>query len=141
MGRSGNKADLWQTDAISSDGDVIIDIIAEVSDRFVGEPYEVDVAVAGSGVQVHPWTLRDFRSINFYNNLPGNTMPDFILTNQDLSSQVSSAYRGNEFQILNRPLWDSFGVKEIVSWMITRNVTFEQQNIFLWVRTDLLISN
>lgn len=141
MGRSGNKADLWQTDAISSDGDGIIDIITEVSDRFVGEPYEVDVAVAGSGVQVHPWNLRDFRNINYYNYLPVNSLPGFILTNQDLSSQISSTYRGNEFQIIDRPSWGSFRANEIVSWMITRNVTYEQQKIFLWVRTDLLLSN
>jgi hypothetical protein len=141
MLRSGNKAELWQTDAFSSNGDVIVDIITEVSDRVVGEPFEAVVAVAGSGVQVHPWTLRDFRNINYYDYLPVDSLPGFILTNQDLSSQVSSTYQGNEFLILKRPSWESLRIEEIVSWMITRNVTYEQQNIFLWVRTDLLISN
>jgi hypothetical protein len=141
MGRSGNKAELWQTDAISSNGDVIVDIISEVSDRMVGEPFEVEVAVAGNGVLIHPWTLRDFRNINYYNNLPGNLMPGFILTNQDLSSKASSTYRGNEYLVVKQPSWDNFRLKEIVSWMITRNVTYDQRNVFLWVRTDLLISN
>lgn len=141
MGRSGNKADLWQTDAISSNGEILIDIITEVSNGIVGEPFEVDVAVIGSGVQVHPWTLRDFRNTDYYNYLPVNSLPGFILTNQDLSSQVSSTYRGNEFLILKRPSWGSFRVKEMVSWMINRNITYEQQNIFLWVRTDHLIGN
>jgi len=141
MGRSGNKAELWQTDPISSNGDVIVDIIAETSDRMVGEPFEVDVAVIGNGAQIHPWILRDFRNIYFYSNLPSNLMPGFILTDQDLSSQVFSTYRGNEFLIGKQPSWGSFRLQEVVFWMITRNVTYEQQKIFLWVRTDLLLSN
>lgn len=141
MGRSGSKAELWQTDASSSTGDAIIDIITEVSDRIVGEPFEVDVVVAGKGVQVHPWTLRKFRNLNYYDNLPGNLMPDFILTNQDLSSTISSGYQGNEFLAVKRPAWDNNSLQEIASWMINRNVNFEQQYVFLWVRTDLLINN
>jgi hypothetical protein len=84
------------------------------------------------------WALRDYDSVDFVPYLPPRSRPGILITDVTTIPGIASAYRGQDLVWSHTVAWEEMTAFQILDWMITRNALTQENQIILWVRTDLL---
>lgn len=84
------------------------------------------------------WALRAYDPVWFVSTLSAQSQPGIIITDVQTRPEISNAYRGQDLVWSRQTLWAEMSPFEYLNFLITRNVPTQDQEMILWVRTDLM---
>ena len=134
--RSRNGVELWSSDPVPSQADLLRASVDDVSEFSLGHPEAQPVTILGINSPALEWILHD-REVNVVSELNPQVAPPVAITplRQDLG--LPSAYRGQDFSWRQRPLWDQVTLTDWIRWLVFRQLPRDNETIILWVRNDL----
>ncbi len=98
----------------------------------------VDIMAADVQSPALAWALQEYDSVDFVPYLAPQSRPGMLITDVRAIPEIASAYRGQDLVWSQTILWDEMTAFQILEWMITRRAPSEDNQIILWVRTDLM---
>lgn len=69
--------------------------------------------------------------------LPEGVDPEMIVTKSDQRLALAETYTGQEFVLYRNPLWEELGFVDWLRWAVTRELSYTDDSLILWVRSDL----
>jgi len=98
----------------------------------------IEISVSGFDEPGMRWALRAYDPVWFVPALSPQTQPGIIITDVQGMPEISDAYRGQDLVWSRNTLWAEMTPFEYLDWLITRDSRTQNQEIILWVRTDLM---
>lgn len=132
-----SPAELWSPTPTTVQERLFTATLQSLSEQQTGLPNTLEIASLIDAPSMR-WALRDFKQTRFVGGLPTDEMPAVILTRQEQSAPaLMSAYRGQDFIWWASPGWTGALPAELVSWLTFRKAPLLEEQIILWVRSDL----
>ena len=98
----------------------------------------VEIAVTDFEQPAMVWILRDYQAVNFETYMAPTSQPGILITDIRALPEISSAYRGQDLVWSREVLWGEMSAFQYLEWLITRDAPTQENQIILWVRTDLM---
>lgn len=98
---------------------------------------QLDIVVIGSQSSALRWALREFEGVSYVADLPVNAQPAVVISGMDFNMEQTAPYRGQDFYLWEKPFWDLLMGRDWLVWSVYRTALTDNQQIILWVRTDL----
>jgi hypothetical protein len=135
--RAGSPRELWNTHGSSDSLDILVETISDISLRKVGESHDLKMTVLGEDDGLLGWTLREFRQVDWVDDINAVTNSAVVITPSDvISSNLSEGYLGQEFRFLehrNRSLWTPV---EWLNYSLFRQVELAGTYLVVWAEED-----
>jgi hypothetical protein len=112
--------------------------IDQVMDWNTMESPPIEIVVTTISEPGMAWALRDYGSVWFMPFLSPQSQPGILITDAQGIPEISNSYRGQDLVWSRRALWAQMSPFQYLNWLITRDVPTQDQQIILWVRTDLM---
>jgi len=100
---------------------------------------DLPVTVFGIDSPALLWSLRNHNPTVVLALDPASA-PELIVTPPQDNLGLASAYRGQDFNWRQTPIWDSFSSFSL-RWLTYRELPSSSETIVLWVRNDLFIDS
>ncbi|MBI3762447.1 MAG: hypothetical protein HY260_11380, partial [Chloroflexi bacterium] len=133
-------SELWHSGAsIPASGLRMLTLTLEdVSDRAVGAPHDIKLAVNAPRDGALAWALRDFHAASYLDALAATIdAPAVIAPAEQTTPQLGSAYVGQSFAVRARLDTAAIGPTDWVNWLAFRRAPLTMEKIVLWVRSDV----
>ncbi len=124
------QAELWNSNFSTNQINLFNQALQEISEKSLGT--DTGVSVNNSvKFQSITWETRDYLKNN-------SSLLDCLITNKDSNLEIfEEEYRGQSFYIQSSPDFHDLDFNEILNWVIFRDISFDQQEIILWVPQNL----
>lgn len=86
------------------------------------------------------WALRE-KPVQVVNTLDPTSVPDMVITSFELNPTLVSAYRGQDFNWRQTPIWAATTPDAWFRWVTLREMPQTGEVIILWARSDLFLDN
>ncbi len=84
------------------------------------------------------WELRNFSKARFVSSLPTDQAPSLVITKVETGSpELTANYRGQDFVWWVHPGWTGPLPADLKEWFTFRRAPVANENIILWVRSDI----
>ena len=138
--RAYRTVELWQAGPRTMQAQVFIEQMNDLSRWNKGVNESLDVSVAGLDSPALHWLLRDWGNVNYSSSPTLTGTPAFVIASSELSApQLTSAYRGQEFNWRNYPSWNAIASSDWLRWIILHQAPEGQDKIVLWTRSDIFL--
>jgi hypothetical protein len=134
------ETELMQTGPVFVDANLVRTSMKNFSEWKPKPEKDPQITVVGISSPALEWELRNFPQIQYVQSLVKDSQPDMMVTPENMSPEMTSAYRGEGFYLVKTPAWSLMFTQEWMQWLIYRNVPeggMSYQKIILWVRTDI----
>ncbi len=84
------------------------------------------------------WLLRDDPDVEFVSSAPPLSEPGLLITSDQEMPEIAGGYRGQDLVWESRAVWPQMSGFDYVSWLLTRDAPAINENVIIWVRTDLM---
>lgn len=84
------------------------------------------------------WLLRDDPDVEFVSSAPPLSEPGILITSDQEMPEIAGGYRGQDLVWESRAVWPQMNGFDYVSWLLTRDAPAINENVIIWVRTDLM---
>ncbi len=114
---------------------ISIDRVLEWNKRRI-DPLEivvVDLDTAGMR-----WALKEYDEVVFVAYPPPESQPAILISDTFTQPEISNSYRGQDLVWSQNALWEEMLDVQYLNWIITRDPPTKNDEIILWVRTDLM---
>jgi hypothetical protein len=138
--RLPRTVEVWSPAPEILDADLLIQTADNISDWNKGAVDSLSVAISGVDSPALLWLFRDWTVVDS-TSISADQPPAMIVTPAGVQPNLSASYRGEGFRWRQTPAWSSAGVAGWSRWLVTRILPTQDENIVLWVRTDVLIDN
>lgn len=138
--RQPHTKELWTPAATIADADLLIKTTENISEWSQGSIESLPVVVMGVDSPALTWLFRDWEFSETMTISPTDS-PALVITPASSELNLAAAYRGEEFIWRQNPTWDLANFTDWMSWFVHRDMPTTNENIVLWVRTDLLIDS
>jgi hypothetical protein len=98
----------------------------------------VGVVVAGLDTPGLQWALHGYDPLDFVHFVPPQTQPGILITDSETIPEISYGYQGQDLVWSRRVPWRELSANQYLTWLVTRDVPTNSEEIILWVRTDLM---
>lgn len=98
----------------------------------------VEIAVSDYDLPSMRWFLRNDPAVTFVPYPPVESQPGILIARIDESPKIASSYRGQDLVWSREAVWQVMTPVQYLSWLLTRDATSVDNQIILWVRTDLM---
>ena len=98
----------------------------------------VDIAVVDYDLPSIRWILRDYDPVHFVPYLPPQSQVGLLITDVAYVPEITESYRGQDLVWSQKALWETLTPFQYLKWLVTRQIATTQNQIILWVRTDLM---
>jgi hypothetical protein len=130
------EAQLWRSGPFPLDGDLLLGSIGDFSEWNTGFRNTIDLAVVQVPSPAMKWALRDFAAVEYFEVTPLGASPSLALTQDQPSPGLAATYRGQDFQWMSAPDWDSLLPLDWFKWAVFKTAPMNSEKLILWVRTD-----
>jgi hypothetical protein len=137
--RNPNAVELWDSSPRIAQADLLSQTADEISEWATGHADDLPVTVFGIDSPALLWSLRNHNSTVVLALDPASA-PELIVTPPQDNLGLASAYRGQDFNWRQTPIWDSFSSFSL-RWLTYRELPSSSETIVLWVRNDLFIDS
>lgn len=98
----------------------------------------VAIAVSDYDLPSMRWFLRDDDFVQFVPYLPPESQPGVLITSAQEIPEIASGYRGQDLVWSQEVVWSEMTSFQYLRWLLTRDAPLLDQQVILWVRTDLM---
>ena len=84
------------------------------------------------------WLLRDDHDVTFVTYAPPQSEPGILITSDQEMPEIAGGYRGQGLVWESRAAWSQMTAFDYLSWLLTRDAPVINENVIIWVRTDLM---
>jgi uncharacterized protein (TIGR03663 family) len=137
MLRPNQPVELWGAPPGTGQVNLLISTIKDMSDRQIGLPQYIKIQSTVDNPSLR-WALHAFPDTQFTATLPSEDMPAVLITAQDQAAPaLTAAYRGQDFSWRVWPGWTGVLPDNFIDWLTFRRAPVINEQIILWVRSDL----
>ena len=137
--RNANAVELWNLSPRIAQADLISQTADEISEWATGQADDLTVTVFGVDSPALLWSLRN-HELTVPLALDPASSPDLIVTPPQEDLGLAAAYRGQDFEWRQTPIWDSLP-SFFLRWFTYHELPSSSENLVLWVRNDLFIDS
>mgnify|MGYP001139568402 CR=1 FL=1 len=109
----------------------------DISEWATGQAHDLPVTVYGVDSPALLWALRNHK-VEVVQALDPASAPPLVVTPPQGTLQLASAYRGQDFNWRQTPVWDVFSSFQL-QWLTLRDLPAQPEVILLWARNDLFV--
>ncbi len=131
------EMELWRSGPPFTQEELLLTTLRNFNDWQPSLNTQLDIVVVGSQSQALRWALREFEGVSYVTDLPVNAQPAVVITGKDFNMEQTAPYRGQDFYLWEKPFWDLLMGRDWLVWSAYRTALTDNQQIILWVRTDL----
>ncbi len=131
------EMELWRSGPPFTQEELLLTTLRNFNDWQPSLDTQLDIVVVGSQSQALRWALREFEGVSYVTDLPVNAQPAVVITGKDFNMEQTAPYRGQDFYLWEKPFWDLLMGRDWLVWSAYRTALTDNQQIILWVRTDL----
>jgi hypothetical protein len=135
--RNPNAVELWDSSPRIAQADLLSQTADEISEWATGHADDLPVTVFGIDSPALLWSLRNHNPRVLLALDPASA-PGLIVTPPKDNLGLASAYRGQDFNWRQTPVWDSFSSFSL-RWIAYRELPSSSETLVLWVRSDLFM--
>lgn len=99
----------------------------------------VEIAVTAQPSPAMKWALREYDPVHFEPYIPPQFQPGLIITEVQVSPELTNSYRGQDLVWSRRVTWNEMSPMQYFTWIISGKAPTLDEWIIFWVRTDLMI--
>jgi hypothetical protein len=138
--RLPRTVELWPPSPQIMDADLLIQTADQISDWNKGAVESLSVSISGIDSPALLWLFRDWMIVGS-TTVSTDEPPAMIVTPVGVEPTLAQAYRGEAFRWRQTPDWANAGIAGWTKWLVRRTFPTQEENIVLWVRTDVLIDS
>ncbi|MEI7849316.1 MAG: hypothetical protein WCK35_26190 [Chloroflexota bacterium] len=142
--RTARTVELWPTGAYTGQAQTLISQMNDLSRWKAGVNSSLDVTIAGVDSPALLWALRDWNLTVLDDanlGVSGTTPSVVIASDQFVSTDIESTYRGQDLSWRVYPLWNQGLMSDWFKWSIMHVFPQRDEKIILWVRSDVFIDS
>jgi hypothetical protein len=83
------------------------------------------------------WALRNYQNLTFVDQLPAQSQPSVVITQEEKQPQLAASYRGEGFLWYQYTDWSLMLNSEYLPWFTQHKATQQKTSLVVWVRTDI----
>lgn len=135
--RAGTEHELWKQPPHTSQTDLMLSTLGDLSAWQTGHRQTIDIAVIVEAPSLQ-WALRDYPNARFRSHLAGGEMPTAIISylGQETPA-LTASYRGQDFSWQVYPAWQGVLPPNLPQWLAFRKTPVQPSMIILWARVDI----
>lgn len=135
--RANLPSELWYAGGAGDQTALFEKSVRDISVWKTGFPNRIDITVNSDSPSIQ-WALRNFEQIRITHKIPSQELPAIIITPQaEQPPALTAAYRGQDFIWWTYPGWEGSLPGNVAAWLTFRDAPLIQEQIILWVRSDL----
>jgi hypothetical protein len=119
--------------------DVLLNVATQISDLNRGDAAQLPLTILNEDSPALHWLFR-YWQVQDVRLLAPDTTPALIITPSGNLS-LSVKYRGEPLVLHETGTWDKASSSDLLKWFIYRQLPLQQDNVILWVRSDLMIDS
>jgi len=135
-----DAVEMWAPDRGIAESDLLLLTVDQMSDWSNDNINSQPVTIAGVNSPALVWLLHD-HTVNTVSALDVSAAPPIIITTDQNNPALSAGYRGQSFVWRETPQWNLAHFSDLVSWISFHQIPVSEENIIVWVRTDLFIDS
>lgn len=137
--RSPFSAELWQPSAQFVQADLLKNTVVELSTWRRGQTKDLEITATNDlNSPALQWLLRDWH-VEQVDALSLETSPELVVLPQGVELKISSAYRGQNFIVSKKPIWEGLTLDGWLRWIVYRKIPEQTESVVLWARNDLFL--
>jgi hypothetical protein len=130
--------ELWHLPSAPMQAELLQSTAREVSRLGFGSENAASVVIAGVNSTALEWALRDHQ-VTRVETLGNVAAPDIVVTPMETDPVLVAAYRGQDFNWRQNPLWNGAQPSNWLRWVALREMPQSGEAVILWVRDDLFL--
>ncbi len=134
--RTPDGWELWMEEPRPAQANLLRETIEQLSAWNGGDGQSQEVTLVSLDSSALDWLLRD-HNLRHVNNLDPLQTPPLVITPNQESLSLSSAYRGQDFLWQQQPDWSNANIHKWIHWSVFHKLPYTSETILLWARTDL----
>ena len=138
--RGLNHPELWWSPSIPMQADLLESTVRDLSEWGMGDDFSAPVIIAGLDSPALEWTLRE-HDVSVVESLDISSSPYFVVTSFQADPVLVSAYRGQDFNWRQTPMWNETLSTDWIRWVALRDMPQAGETIILWARDDLFLDS
>jgi hypothetical protein len=132
------RVEMWNNGISHPDQALLIQTVEESSGWTRGNSIGLDIQVVGPISPSLEWALRNHDLVQQVNAVSPGDQPDIVITSVDDQPELAQQYRGQDFFLKSRVMFEAFQSEDWFRWIMLRKTTVvEQQPAILWIRSNL----
>ena len=131
------EMELWRSGPPFTQEELLLTTLRNFNDWQPSLNTQLDIVVVDTQSPALRWALREFEGVSYVADLPVNAQPAVVITGKDFNMEQTAPYRGQDFYLWEKPFWDLLMGRDWLVWSVYRTALTDNQQIILWVRTDL----
>jgi hypothetical protein len=135
--RDPKAVELWDAGAPVAQAGLLTQTAEQVSEWSTGQADDLPVTVYGVDSPALFWALRH-RRVDVVFALDSISAPALVITPPQETLELASAYRGQDFNWRQSPVWEAFPSFQL-QWLTRRELPTQPEVIVLWARNDLFV--
>jgi len=133
------SAELWQPSSQFVQADLLKKTVTELSVWRRGQTNNLAITATNDlNSPALQWLLRDWH-VELVDALSIENSPELVILPQGVELKISSAYRGQDFVLSKKPIWDGLPVDGWLRWIAYRKIPEQTDIVVLWARNDLFL--
>jgi hypothetical protein len=136
--RGSANPELWWSPSIPAQAHLLQSTVRNISETGLGHGNAASVAVVGLDSPALEWILRE-HDVQVVEALNVSSSPHLVLTPLQMDPVLVAAYRGQDFNWRQTPLWNTAVPNTWFRWVALREMPQSGETIILWARDDLFL--
>lgn len=136
--RGFSSPELWWQPSIPAQADLLRASVDQASEFDTGTHTSASVVIVGLDSPALAWALRE-NPLTFVQSLDPASSPEIVITTFETNPALLAAYRGQDFNWRQTPLWTSTPLPAWFRWVSLREISYAGESIILWVRSDVFL--
>ena len=137
INRQNQPEALWYPTPGTGQGLLLSETLRDLSNSQVGMPFEIPVLSTVKSPSMK-WLLREFRNTQYLSILPGENLPDIVITKEvDNLPASDKVFRGQDFVLNVYPGWAGVIPPDYLSWIAFHNAPAAPEMVILWASSAL----
>lgn len=138
--RGLNHPELWWSPSTPMQAHLLESTVRDLSEWGMGDDFSAPVIIAGLDSPALEWTLRE-HDVLVVASLDISSSPYFVVTPVQTDPVLVSAYRGQDFNWRQTPMWNETLPADWIRWIALREMPQSGETIILWARDDLFLDS
>jgi hypothetical protein len=137
--REPRTLELWNPEPRLGRADLLLKVADELSTLNTGHNASLPLTIAGVDSPALRWMFRGWE-VEETNLLAPTAVPELVITPATVDLTLTADYRGAPFVWREAADWQQVTAAGWLKWFLYRQAPVLQEDIILWVRSDLLLS-
>jgi len=133
------SAELWQPSSQFVQADLLKKTVIDLSVWRRGQTKNLAITATNDlNSPALQWLLRDWH-VEQVDALSIDTSPELVILPPGVELKISSAYRGQDFVLGKKPIWEGLPLDGWLRWIAYRKIPEQTEIVVLWARNDLFL--